>query len=65
MFVACAAFSAAIFTDEEIAGEKDDRWANVLGVVFGPKLKGKDRLTAHYRSYSPVHIVRDTGAEKL
>jgi enterochelin esterase-like enzyme len=65
MFAACAAFSAAIFTDEEIIAEKEDRWANVLGVVYGPKLKGKDRITEHYRSYSPIDIVRSTNAEKL
>ncbi|HEY6187764.1 MAG TPA: alpha/beta hydrolase-fold protein [Pyrinomonadaceae bacterium] len=65
MFAACAAFSAAIFTDEEIVAEKDDRWANVLGVVYGPKLKGKDRLTEHYKSNAPIHILRSSSPDKL
>lgn len=65
MFAACAAFSAAIFTDEETVGTPDDIWGRIYSVLYGPNLKGKDRLTDHYKSYNPIHLVRAAGAEKL
>lgn len=65
LFGACAAFSAAVFTDEETMGTPDNIWQGVYSVLYGPNLKGKERLTDHYRSYNPIHIVRGLGAEKL
>lgn len=65
MFVACAAFSSAVRTDGEMAAEPEDSWNRIYGPVFGPNLKGNDRVTEHFKSYSPPHIVRDTPADKL
>ncbi|HYP29418.1 MAG TPA: alpha/beta hydrolase-fold protein [Blastocatellia bacterium] len=65
MFAACAAFSAAIYTDEETAGKSDEHWARVDSVLYGADLKGRDRLTNHYRQYNPIHIVRGADPEKL
>ncbi|HVF90189.1 MAG TPA: alpha/beta hydrolase family protein [Blastocatellia bacterium] len=65
MFASCVAFSAAIFTDEEIMGVTDDVWARIDSVLYGPGLKGKERLTEHYKSYNPIHLVRGAGTEKL
>ncbi|HKG21141.1 MAG TPA: alpha/beta hydrolase-fold protein [Blastocatellia bacterium] len=65
IFAACAAFSAAIFTDEETMGRTDEVWARIDSVLYGPGLKGKDRLTDHYKSYNPIHLVRNAGTEKL
>lgn len=59
MFVACAAFSAAVFTDEEVVANPDANWARVFGPVFGANLKGQERINDHLKSYSPIHIVKN------
>lgn len=58
MFAACAAFSAAVFTDEEVIANPDVNWARVFGPVYGASLKGQERLNDHLKSYSPIHIVK-------
>jgi enterochelin esterase-like enzyme len=65
MFTACVAFSAAIFTDEEMMSRPEERWAKLEGSLYGPSLKGKDRITDHYKSYSPIHVVGSMSPEKL
>lgn len=65
MFAACAAFSSAIFTDEETIGFDEDRWKNIESILYGPGLKGKDRLTEHYKSYNPLNLVRGGNPEKI
>lgn len=58
MFSALAAFSAAVRTDEEMVAATPQRWADVDGPVYGPGLAGPARITEHFRSYSPLHIIR-------
>jgi enterochelin esterase-like enzyme len=58
LFAACAPFSAGVWTDDEIIGMKQETWDAVVGPVFGPGLKGKDRLTAHLRGYSPLDLAK-------
>jgi enterochelin esterase-like enzyme len=65
MFAACAAFSAAVYTDEETMEKTDERWARIDSLLYGPNLKGKERLTEHYKSYNPLHIVRSADPEKI
>jgi enterochelin esterase-like enzyme len=65
MFTACAAFSSAIYTDEETVSKTEERWAEIESRLYGPGLKGKDRITDHYKSYNPIYLVRSIGAEKL
>jgi enterochelin esterase-like enzyme len=65
LFAACAAFSSAVFMDEEIVAEGDDRWDRVFGPVFNGSLKGKDRITEHFKSYSPLHMLREADANKV
>ncbi|MGH9837437.1 MAG: alpha/beta hydrolase [Blastocatellia bacterium] len=65
MFAACAAFSSAVQTDEEVMGAADDRWGQVFGPVYGASYKGKDRITEHFKSYSPLHIIRSANADKV
>jgi S-formylglutathione hydrolase FrmB len=64
MFAACAAFSAAIFTDEEIVNRDVATWKNIGASLFGPDLKGSDRLTAHYKANNPIDIVKTGNIEK-
>ncbi len=65
LFAAAAAFSAGVWTDDEFTAMKQDAWNTVFGPVFGPGLAGKDRLTAHFRKYSPLELVKTLPEESL
>jgi enterochelin esterase-like enzyme len=65
LFAAAAAFSAAVWTDDEILAMKQDVWDHIVGPVFGPGLGGKDRLTPHFRKYSPLELARTLPEESL
>ncbi|GAA4410136.1 alpha/beta hydrolase-fold protein [Nibrella viscosa] len=58
LFGACAALSAAVFTDETMTtmdeATYNTRWAPLLS---GP-VKGQDRLTAHWKRNSPLTLAR-------
>jgi enterochelin esterase-like enzyme len=64
LFVACAAFSSAILTEEEVVGQTEERWQRVYGPVYGPTLKGQERMSSHLKANSPIYIVRDGGTNK-
>jgi len=65
MFAAAAAFSAAVWTDEEVIATEDKVYERIFAPLFGPGLKGRDRLTAHFRSYNPLDLVKTLPAEKI
>jgi len=65
LFAAGAAFSAAIYTDEEFISRSEERWARTESVVYGPGLKGKARLTEHFKAHNPIHIVKNSDREKI
>ena len=65
MFAAAAAFSAAVWTDEEVMATEDKVYERIFAPLFGPGLKGKDRLTAHFRSYNPLDLVKTLPVEKI
>ncbi|UCH62151.1 MAG: esterase family protein [Fidelibacterota bacterium] len=64
MFAACAAFSAAVFTEEEIINMDEEIWP-IIGRLFGPELEGKARITEHLLSNSPIHLVQNTDIEQI
>lgn len=65
LFAAAAPLSAGVITDEEVIDMPDDNWKNVFGMPFGENLKGKDRLTDHYRQNSILNIINTGDAEAL
>lgn len=65
MFAAAAAFSAAVWTDEEVTATDEKVYERIFAPLFGPGLKGKDRLTAHFRSYNPLDLVKTLPVEKI
>lgn len=65
MFAAAAAFSAAVWTDEEVIATDEKVYERIFAPLFGPGLKGKDRLTAHFRSYNPLDLVKTLPVEKI
>lgn len=58
LFSACAAFSAGVWTDDEFTAMNQEAYERVLGPVFGPKLAGRERLTPHFRKYSPLELAK-------
>lgn len=67
MFAAACPLSAAVWTDEEVAtGNQDQsRYDAVFGDLYGKGLKGKDRITDHYKKNAPIHIVQNGNADEL
>jgi enterochelin esterase-like enzyme len=65
LFAACAAYSAAIYTEEEITGMDDGWWEKANAILYGPGLRGKDRLTQHLLSTNPIAMVKNMDPEKL
>ncbi len=65
LFAACAAFSSALWTDEDYTAIEDKMYERILGPLFGSGLAGKDRLTPHYRTYNPLELAKTTAVESL
>ena len=65
LFTACAAFSAAVWTDEDFAAFEQPTYDRMFGALFGPKLSGNDRLTAHFKGYSPLDLAKTLPVETL
>jgi enterochelin esterase-like enzyme len=65
LFAACAAFSAAVWPDEEILGMKQDTWDKVVGPVLGVGLVGKERLTPGFRKVSPLDLAKSLPEDSL
>ena len=65
LFAAAAAFSAAVWTDDDVVAMKQDMWDKILGPVFGAGLSEKARLTPHFRQYSPLELAKTLPEESL
>ena len=65
VFAACAAFSAAVWTDEDFMGMEEKGYLAMLGPVFGPNPPGKSRLTPHFLSYSPLVQAKTMSVDAL
>jgi enterochelin esterase-like enzyme len=66
LFVAGAAFSAAVWQDDEVLAMKQDNWDKLLGPLFGAAgLAGKDRLTPHFRKHNPLDLAKTLAEDSL
>ncbi len=65
LFSACAAFSAAIYTTDEIVNMDSAWWDEAFGVLYGPGLIGQERSTPHLLSNNPFYILKNADKEKL
>lgn len=63
LFAACAAFSSGVMTDTEVVALKD--YDRLFGTLFGTKLEGQGRLVPHWRTYSPLDLVKKVPLETL
>ncbi len=65
MFSSCVAFSPGIYTDDQIINMDTTEWNRLFGVVFGPDLKGKARLTKQFLANDPFYIVKNPDPDKI
>lgn len=65
VFAACAAFSSAVMTDEEIISMPDDRYDGLFSTLFGDKLRGSDRISEHWKSYHPLSLAASLEVDEL
>lgn len=65
LFAACAAFSAAMWTEEDMINTPEKNYDRLMGRLFGPGLQGKDRLTPHFRAHNPIDQAREKPEDEL
>lgn len=66
LFAAGAAFSAAAWRDEDVAGMKPENWDKMFGPLFGAAgLTGQDRLTPHFRRHNPLDLAKTLPEDTL
>ena len=66
LFAAGAAFSAAVWQDDEVLAMKQDNWDKLLGPLFGAAgIAGKGRLTPHFRKHNPLDLAKTLAEESL
>jgi enterochelin esterase-like enzyme len=65
LFAACAAFSSALWTDEDFMAMDEKTYDRMMSPLLGPKLSGKDRLTPHYRAYNPLDQAKTLSVDAL
>lgn len=65
LFAAAAPLSAGVFSDDELVAMPDKNYGIVLGPLFGPGLKAKERLNQSWYSNSVLKIVETKSADDL
>lgn len=65
LFAACAPLSAGVITDDEAVKMDNGGWSYIFGIPFNKDLKGKDRLTEHFQSYSVLKLIESAAADKM
>ena len=62
---ACAAFSAGVWTDEEMVSIQQPMYDRLFSGIFGSKLAGRDRLNTHFRQHHPLDLAKTLPVETL
>lgn len=65
LFSGCAALSAGIMSDEVLINASREKWDGQYGLLYGPNLSGKDRITKSFKENSPFYIVKNSDPEKI
>jgi len=65
LFAACAAFSAGVFTDEELSSQPQDMFDGLFGHLYGENLTGTARLTDHWKKYSVINLAETIQEDQL
>jgi len=65
LFVACAAFSSGIKTDDEVIAFTPEGYNQWFAPLYGENLKGEARLTNHWKEHSILNMAETLPAESL
>ena len=65
LFAAAAPLSAAVFDDENLVANTDERYEAVFGQLYGRGLKGKERLNNAWYNNSALKIVEKKSVDEL
>jgi enterochelin esterase-like enzyme len=68
MFAACAAFSAAVWTEKDAGGMEGPQYDRMFAPLFGPKPAEKGRVAPYFKSRNPVSLaesIADTELRKV
>lgn len=65
LFAATAPLSAAIYTEDQVLKAPQVRWDKIEGPVYGEGLNGKGRITPHWKSNNPFHIIEALETDSL
>ena len=65
IFSTCVAFSAAVWTDEQMIAMPQDDYECRYGRGIGKELEGEERLIERYRQYSILDLVKNLPVSEL
>jgi enterochelin esterase-like enzyme len=63
LFSACAAFSAAVWTEEDAAAMEGPNYDRMFAALFGPKPAGQ--VTDHFKAYNPLNLAKSKPEAEL
>jgi enterochelin esterase-like enzyme len=56
LFSACAAFSAAVWTERDAGGMEEKMYERMFSALFGPRPAEKGQPTDYFKKLNPVHL---------
>ena len=56
LFVACAAFSSAVWTEKDAATMAGPQYDRMFGPLFGPRPEGKSEPAPHFKAVNPLSL---------
>jgi S-formylglutathione hydrolase FrmB len=65
VFAACAAFSAAVHTEEEVSNMPAEKYNEIYAHLYSGEVSGKQRITEHWEKYSPYYLAKTLPKETL
>ncbi|MCL3780811.1 esterase family protein [Prolixibacteraceae bacterium JC049] len=65
LFSSSVAMSAAVRTDKQIIEMESEKYEKVYGLLYGPNLKGRKRITESWKNNSVFHLMNSIDLEGL
>jgi S-formylglutathione hydrolase FrmB len=68
LFIACAAFSAAVWTEKDAGAMEGPQYDRMFGPLFGPKPAEKGQPSAYFKTVNPVSLagsIKDTELRRV
>ena len=65
LFVACAAYSSALWTVEDFRTMPQENYNRMFGKLYGEGLESESRITEHFKAHSVIEMVKSKPVEEL